>query len=58
MFHVTIQLEELDEIFAQPNPRKASTQKKKLALDNNANIVDVVPVDVVGGQEVERPVGA
>lgn len=34
-------LEELDEIFNSPNPRKASTQKKKVALDANANVVDV-----------------
>lgn len=34
-------LEELDDIFAQPNPRKASTQKKKVALDSHANVVEV-----------------
>lgn len=36
-----LQLEELDDIFKAPNPRKASTEKKKLALDANANVVDV-----------------
>jgi len=34
-------LEELDEIFNAPNPRKASTEKKKLELDANANIVGI-----------------
>lgn len=33
-------LEELDEIFASPNPRKASTQKKKAAIDTSGNIVE------------------
>jgi hypothetical protein len=37
-----LQLEELDEIFSAPNPRKASTQKKKIALDRDANVVNVV----------------
>lgn len=55
---VKSQLEELDDIFAQPNPRKASTEKKKLGLDQNANIVNVAAIDVVGGQEVERPIAA
>jgi len=44
-------LEELDEIFNQKNPRKASTEKKKLELDASAN---VVRVDVVGNDGVER----
>jgi len=35
-------LEELDEIFNAPNPRKASTQKKKIAIDHNANVVNVM----------------
>ena len=34
-------LEELDEIFEAPNPRKFSTQKKKLELDANANVVNI-----------------
>lgn len=37
-------LEELDEIFKAKNPRKASTEKKKIALDANANIVEVEKV--------------
>ncbi|KAF3396400.1 Lactose permease [Penicillium rolfsii] len=37
-------LEELDEIFEAPNPRKASTQKKKLTLDDTANILSVEAV--------------
>jgi len=37
-------LEELDEIFQAKNPRKASTEKKKIALDANANIVEVQKV--------------
>jgi sugar porter (SP) family MFS transporter len=37
-------LEELDGIFNAPNPRKASTQKKKLELDGSANIVGVAAV--------------
>lgn len=37
-------LEELDEIFESPNPRKASLQRKKLMLDEHA---DVLAVDVV-----------
>lgn len=47
-------LEELDEIFKQPNPRKASTQKKKLELDHQANVVHVVAVDKVHGDLVEH----
>ncbi|PSK51750.1 sugar transporter-like protein 40 [Elsinoe australis] len=35
-------LEELDEIFKSKNPRKASTQKKKIALDEYANVVHVL----------------
>jgi len=46
-------LEELDEIFKQPNPRKASTQKKKLELDHQANVVNVAAVTKVGGDLVE-----
>jgi len=34
-------LKELDEIFSAPSPRKASTQKKMIALDANANVVQV-----------------
>ncbi|KAF4547554.1 Sugar (and other) transporter-like protein 10 [Elsinoe fawcettii] len=37
-------LEELDEIFRAPNPRKASTQKKKIALDEHANVLHVAEV--------------
>lgn len=37
-------LEELDEIFEAKNPRKASTQKKKLELDSNANIIGVAEI--------------
>ena len=35
------QLEELDEIFNAKNPVKESLQRKKIGLDNNANIVHV-----------------
>ncbi|RFU31831.1 hypothetical protein B7463_g4510, partial [Scytalidium lignicola] len=49
-------LEELDEIFSQPNPRKASTQKKKIVLDANANIVGVKAVDKKGEEEDENKV--
>ncbi|KAH7108656.1 lactose permease [Dendryphion nanum] len=34
-------LEELDDIFNAPNPRNASLMKKKVALDSNANIIEV-----------------
>ena len=34
-------LEELSEIYAAPNPRKASTQKKKVLVDNSNHIVGV-----------------
>jgi sugar porter (SP) family MFS transporter len=34
-------LEELDDIFRAKNPRKMSTQKKKLAVDANHNVVNV-----------------
>ncbi|GAB7353158.1 hypothetical protein MBLNU459_g3691t1 [Dothideomycetes sp. NU459] len=34
-------LEELDDIFNQPNPRKASTKKHVVAIDSDANVVDV-----------------
>lgn len=37
-------LEELDEIFHAPNPRKASVEKKKLELDANANVIGVVAI--------------
>lgn len=37
-------LEELDDIFNSPNPTKASLEKKKLALDQEANIVAVEAV--------------
>ncbi len=39
------QLEELDEIFRAKNPMKASIAKRKLELDENANIVGVVNLD-------------
>jgi hypothetical protein len=42
-----LQLEELDDIFNSPNPRKASTQKKKIEFDADANIIGV---QVVGPQ--------
>jgi len=38
-------LEELDDIFNSPNPTKASLEKRKLALDGEANIVTVEKVD-------------
>jgi len=38
-------LEELDEIFRSKNPMKASIAKRKLELDENANIVGVVNLD-------------
>lgn len=34
-------LEEMDDIFQAKNPRKASTQKKKIELDSQANVVNV-----------------
>jgi hypothetical protein len=34
-------LEELDDIFNSKNPTKASLEKKRLALDREANIVQV-----------------
>ncbi|KAF2140766.1 uncharacterized protein K452DRAFT_50984 [Aplosporella prunicola CBS 121167] len=34
-------LEELDDIFAAKNPRKASTQRRVVALDHDANVVPV-----------------
>jgi len=37
-------LEELDDIFAAKNPKKASLEKKKIALDASANVVDVQKV--------------
>ncbi|MCJ1282210.1 hypothetical protein MMC26_001533 [Xylographa opegraphella] len=46
-------LEELDAIFNSPNPRKASTEKKKLELDANANIVHF---QVLGNDGTERSV--
>ncbi|KAL1630341.1 hypothetical protein SLS56_005013 [Neofusicoccum ribis] len=38
-------LEELDDIFHAKNPTKASLQKRKVALDANANVVGVEPLD-------------
>lgn len=46
-------LEELDDIFNSPNPRKASTEKKKVQLDADANVVGVVVLDNKGN-EVEN----
>jgi len=43
-------LEELDDIFNAKNPRKASTEKKKLEIDEHANVVHV---DLVGGHHNE-----
>jgi len=37
-------LEELDEIFLAKNPRKASTEKKKLELDADANVIGVAVI--------------
>jgi len=34
-------LEELDEIFSAPNPVKASTTKKKLAIKNSGDVLVV-----------------
>ncbi|TGO86827.1 hypothetical protein BPOR_0273g00060 [Botrytis porri] len=36
-----LQLEELDDIFRAMNPRKASFEKKKLALDDSVNVIKV-----------------
>jgi len=36
-----MQLEELDDIFRSKSPVKASIAKKKLELDQNANVVGV-----------------
>jgi hypothetical protein len=36
-------LEELGEIFEAPNPRKASTKKVKVELDEAGRVVDVAP---------------
>ncbi|KFY22297.1 hypothetical protein V493_06713 [Pseudogymnoascus sp. VKM F-4281 (FW-2241)] len=41
-------LEELDAIFHSKNPRKASTEKKKLELDVNSNVVHVDTVETKG----------
>lgn len=38
-------LEELDDIFHQKNPAKASLQKRKVALDEHANVIKVEPID-------------
>lgn len=38
-------LEELDDIFHAKNPTKASLQKRKVALDEHANVVGVEPVE-------------
>ena len=40
----TSQLEELDEIFKQKNPVKASVAKKKLAVTQHGDVVDVMEV--------------
>jgi hypothetical protein len=40
-----IQLEELDEIFQAKNPAKFSIAKRRLELDENANVVGVVSLD-------------
>lgn len=40
-----IQLEELDEIFQAKNPAKFSIAKRKLELDEHANVVGVVNLD-------------
>ena len=37
-------LEELDAIFHSKNPRKASVEKKKLAVDHTGNVLHVEPV--------------
>jgi hypothetical protein len=42
---VLIQLEELDDIFNAKNPRKASLEKKKVELDDHANIIHVEKLD-------------
>lgn len=34
-------LEELKEIFEAPNPRKESTKKVKVGLDNTGNVVNI-----------------
>ena len=36
-----IQMQEIDDIFNSPNPRKASLIKKKVATDANGNILEV-----------------
>ncbi|KFY50801.1 hypothetical protein V496_09155 [Pseudogymnoascus sp. VKM F-4515 (FW-2607)] len=41
-------LEELDAIFHAKNPRKASTERKKLELDANANVIHVDNVEIKG----------
>jgi len=46
-------LEELDDIFNQKNPRKASVMKKKLELDANANVVHAVTL-TQSGQEAHE----
>lgn len=46
-----IQLEELDEIFNQKNPRKASVMKKKLELDANRNIIHAVALTQNGVEQ-------
>jgi hypothetical protein len=40
-----IQLEELDDIFRAKNPVKASVAKRKLELDQNANVVGIVDLE-------------
>ncbi|KFZ09077.1 hypothetical protein V501_05721 [Pseudogymnoascus sp. VKM F-4519 (FW-2642)] len=41
-------LEELDAIFHSKNPRKASTERKKLELDVNSNVIHVDNVEKTG----------
>jgi hypothetical protein len=40
-----VQLEELDDIFRAKNPVKASVAKRKLELDQNANVVGIVDLE-------------
>lgn len=40
-----MQLEELDDIFRAKNPVKASVAKRKLELDQNANVVGIVDLE-------------
>lgn len=47
MFVFVTQLEELDDIFNAKNPRKASLEKKKVELDDHANITHVEKLDQI-----------